>query len=57
MGPAACRWRLRVARDPGVARTSTVISLEEAISYRPHALLRAAAGSWDPPARSQAPHL
>ena len=27
----------------GVARTSTVISLDEAISYRPHALLRVAA--------------
>lgn len=28
----------------GVARTSTVIALDEAISYRPHALLRVAAG-------------
>lgn len=32
----------------GVARTSTVISLDEAISYRPHALLRVAAGTWRP---------
>jgi|SRR5262249_36773338 len=29
----------------GVARTSTVISLDEAISYRPHVLLRAAVGA------------
>jgi DNA-binding Lrp family transcriptional regulator len=29
----------------GVARTSTAISLQEAIPYRPHALLRLAAGS------------
>ena len=38
----------------GVARTSTVISLDEPISYRSHALLRVAAGSWRPPARSEA---
>ena len=38
----------------GVTRTSTVLSLDEAISYRPHALLRVAAGSLRPPARSQA---
>lgn len=29
----------------GVARTGTVIALEHAISYRPRALLRVAAGS------------
>jgi DNA-binding Lrp family transcriptional regulator len=29
----------------GVVRTSTAISLDEAIAYRPHALLRVAAGS------------
>jgi DNA-binding Lrp family transcriptional regulator len=33
----------------GVTRTNTVISLDEAISYRPHALLRVAAGTWRPP--------
>lgn len=37
----------------GVTRTSTVISLDEAISYRPHALLGVAAGSWHPPAPFQ----
>jgi DNA-binding Lrp family transcriptional regulator len=37
----------------GVARTSTVISLDEAVSYRPHALLSVAAGSWRRPARPQ----
>jgi DNA-binding Lrp family transcriptional regulator len=38
----------------GVARTSTAISLDEAIPYRPHALLRVAAGSRRGPARSKA---
>jgi DNA-binding Lrp family transcriptional regulator len=38
----------------GVVRTSTAISLDEVIPYRPHALLRVAAGSWRGPARSQA---
>jgi DNA-binding Lrp family transcriptional regulator len=33
----------------GVVRSSTVISLEEAVPYRPHALLRAAAGAWHGP--------
>lgn len=37
----------------GVVRTSTAISLDEAIAYRPHALLRVAAGPWRRPARSQ----
>ncbi len=37
----------------GVVRTSTAISLDEAIPYRPHALLRVAAGPWRRPARSQ----
>jgi DNA-binding Lrp family transcriptional regulator len=32
----------------GVVRTSTAISLHEAIPYRPHALLRAAAGPRSP---------
>jgi DNA-binding Lrp family transcriptional regulator len=35
----------------GVTRTSTAISLHEAIPYRPHALLRVAAGSRHGPAR------
>ena len=38
----------------GVVRTSTAIFLDEVIPYRPHALLRVAAGSWRGPARSQA---
>ncbi len=38
----------------GVVRTSTVISLDEAIPYRPDALLRVAAGSWRRPGRTQA---
>jgi DNA-binding Lrp family transcriptional regulator len=38
----------------GVVRTSTSISLDEAIPYRPHALLRVAADSWRRPARSEA---
>ena len=38
----------------GGPRTSTAISLAEAIPYRPHALLRVAAGSWPRPARSEA---
>ena len=37
----------------GVVRTSTSISLDEAIAYRPHALLRVAAESWRGPARSE----
>jgi DNA-binding Lrp family transcriptional regulator len=37
----------------GVARSSTAISLDEAIPYRPHALLRVAADSWRRPARSE----
>ena len=39
----------------GVARTSTAISLDEAISYRPHALLRVAAGTWRPPSPRPGP--
>lgn len=35
----------------GVVRTNTAISLDEAIAYRPHALLRVAAGSYPPRAR------
>jgi DNA-binding Lrp family transcriptional regulator len=38
----------------GVARTSTAISLDQAIPYRPHALLRAAAITAPRPARPQA---
>jgi len=38
----------------GVVRTSTAISLDEAIPYRPDALLRIAAGSWRRPGRTQA---
>jgi DNA-binding Lrp family transcriptional regulator len=37
----------------GVVRTSTAISLDEVIPYRPHALLRVAADSWRRPARSE----
>lgn len=37
----------------GVVRTSTAISLDEAIPYRPDALLRVAAGSWLGPGRTQ----
>jgi DNA-binding Lrp family transcriptional regulator len=37
----------------GVVRTSTAISLDEAIPYRPDALLRVAAGSWRRPGRTQ----
>jgi DNA-binding Lrp family transcriptional regulator len=39
----------------GVVRTSTAISLEEAIPYRPRALLGAAAGSWHGPRPRQEP--
>ena len=37
----------------GITRTSTVISLDEAIPYQPHALLRVAAGTGPSSARSQ----
>lgn len=38
----------------GIARTSTAISLDQAIPYRPHALLRAVAESWRTPGKSAA---
>jgi hypothetical protein len=37
----------------GIVRTSTAISLDEAIPYRPDALLRVAAGSLGGPWRTQ----
>jgi DNA-binding Lrp family transcriptional regulator len=44
------RITIAILAIDGVTRTSTAISLDEAIPYRPHALLSAAAGSSPTPA-------